>query len=88
MASERRDKLPEMEAVRWQCRRGMLELDMMLLPFFETQYKGLTVDEKVAFIDLLKENDQVLYQWFIGRQEPLVPALQDILQKIRLSKPF
>ena len=76
--------LPEMVAVRWQCRRGMLELDMILLPFFEEQYVGLTVDEKIAFIDLLKEEDQVLYQWLIGREEPVTPELTEILQKIRL----
>lgn len=78
--------LPESVSVRWQCRRGMLELDMMLLPFFESQYEDLTFDEKVAFIDLLTESDQTLYQWLIGREEPETKALKAILQKVRLFK--
>lgn len=55
-----------LEQIRWQCRRGMLELELLLLRFLETTYKGLSPDDKGLFVELLEESDQTLYQWFLG----------------------
>ena len=48
--------------LRWQCRRGMLELDLLLLPFFDKYYLGLSKSEQVLFEQLLSYQDQDLYQ--------------------------
>ncbi|MES2142245.1 MAG: succinate dehydrogenase assembly factor 2 [Pseudomonadota bacterium] len=48
--------------LRWQCRRGMLELDLLLLPFFDKYYLGLRPSEQVLFEQLLSYQDQDLYQ--------------------------
>ena len=37
------------ERLRWGCRRGMLELDMLLLPFFDEHYLNMTEKEKQSF---------------------------------------
>lgn len=33
--------------IRWKCRRGMLELDIILENFYEQQFQTLTNDEKI-----------------------------------------
>ncbi len=75
--------LPSSPSIRWQCRRGMLELDMLLLPFFDTGYERLVTEQKQAFIDLLAFPDQEIYAFLIGRQMPDSLALQSIVQQIR-----
>ena len=40
--------------IHWACRRGMRELDISIMPFFEHEYDGLSDNEKQAFIRLLE----------------------------------
>ncbi|MAA53909.1 MAG: response regulator receiver protein [Porticoccaceae bacterium] len=54
----------------WACRRGMLELDLLLGPFVESHYEHLSDTDKLAFEVLLEQEDQVLYQWLLSRQMP------------------
>ncbi len=56
--------------IRWKCRRGMLELDMMLLPFFDQHYSELNEAQQKTFDDLLDEKDPVLYLWLLGHDQP------------------
>ncbi len=76
-------ELPDVSAIRWQCRRGMLELDIILLSFFDERYKTLSVPQQKAFVQLLEFPDQELYQWVIGRSEPSDPMLQSIIEFMR-----
>lgn len=56
--------------LRWQCRRGLLELDLLFLRFLEQRYRALNTDEQVAFQRLLEQPDQMLLGWIQGQQEP------------------
>lgn len=71
------------ERVRWACRRGMLECDLFLVPFFETSYDELSIDEKALFETLLKENDVELYAWLMGTELPQHKHYEKMLNKIR-----
>lgn len=71
------------ERVKWACRRGMLELDLFLVPFFEHNYVNLTDDEKNAFQALLEESDPVLLQYLMGYIQPDEGRLLAIIEKIR-----
>lgn len=53
------------EKIRWQCRRGMLELDLILGRFFEKQFDNQSESNRTLFVELLKEADQTLYRWLI-----------------------
>lgn len=68
--------------LRWQCRRGMLELDLLLLPFVENQYSNLTLDEQQTFEELLTYTDQELYHWLIGHEPAPDATLQKMLHKV------
>lgn len=54
--------------LKWACRRGMLELDVLLEPFVERHYLGLTAEQQQAFERLLKEDDPDLFAWFMGHE--------------------
>lgn len=55
--------------VRWACRRGMLELDWLLLRFFEAYYDTLDEAAQRIFFTLLTEEDPVLHAWLTQKEE-------------------
>ncbi len=54
--------------VKWACRRGMLELDVVIMPFFEQCFDELTDTEKQNFTSLLECDDPDLFIWFMGHK--------------------
>lgn len=68
--------------VKWGCRRGMLELDLVLLPFVDQAYPELSPADQVLFQQLLECEDQDLYAWFLRRIEPDDAALRYIVRQI------
>jgi len=72
----------EMNKLRWRCRRGMRELDMVLDRFLAQDYPLLDAGSKLRFLELLEVTDPELYDWVLGRVAPpehfagLVGALQ------------
>jgi len=73
---------PERERLRWQCRRGLLELDALFMPFLEHGYAELDAAGRAAFQRLLGEQDPVLSDWFMGRAEPPDAELAALAQHI------
>ncbi len=73
----------EKNRLRWAVRRGMLELDLVLSPFLEHHYDALPPENRELFRQLLEEQDQDLFNWFIHRQQPPTAELQKIVSLIR-----
>lgn len=69
--------------LRWQCRRGTLELDTVLMDFLDHVYHTLTVDERLAFERLLHQPDVILQAWLFGHQEVADRELKEIVTKIQ-----
>ncbi len=61
--------MAEMDRIRWQCRRGLLEMDLILQRFLAEDLDSLTPDELVLFKELLGEVDTVLLAWVMGQEE-------------------
>lgn len=57
--------LPDTARLRWQCRRGLLELDLLLGGFLENCYQDLDDDLKRGFVSLLEHDDQQLLDWLM-----------------------
>jgi len=53
--------------LRWQCRRGMLELDLLLNGFLDEDYSQLSINEKDQFKNLLDYPDQTLFDLLMGK---------------------
>lgn len=70
----------------WASRRGMLELDLILLPFLENEYFGLAGDDQLRYQKLLDSEDQDLFRWLLHREQPEDVDLQRIVRLIRESR--
>ncbi len=66
----------------FNCRRGMLELDVILIPFAERYFDGLTEVQKHSFVDLLEEADPDIYTWVMGFGKPEL-KFADIIACVR-----
>lgn len=67
----------------WHSRRGMLELDLMLVPFAQEQLEQLGAAELASYRDLLAQEDQDLYAWLVGRGAAPDERLQAMVERIR-----
>jgi antitoxin CptB len=76
--------MAELDRIRWQCRRGLLEMDLILKRFLEEDLESLTPDELVLFKELLGEVDTVLLAWVMGQEK--APVRYEALIR-RLQRP-
>ncbi|HEX5364671.1 MAG TPA: succinate dehydrogenase assembly factor 2 [Gallionella sp.] len=79
-----------LERIRWRCRRGLLELDILLGRFIERHYATLNPGERDEFEALLDMPDNPLWDMIAGRaergaQEAMPGEQQALLEKIRAS---
>lgn len=68
--------------LRWKCRRGMLELDIILLGYFEKHYDELNDQDKQRFERLLEIDDTLLFAWFMESEQPEDESLKAMVMKI------
>jgi len=71
--------------LRWACRRGMLELDVLLMPFMDAGYDALTDSQKATFERLLSCDDPDLFAWFMGHQQCQDKPLDDMIKIVLAS---
>ena len=62
--------MKEIERLRWRCRRGLLELDIVLGRFIEQYYQGLDEAQLAAFDMLLDMPDTELWDMITGKVAP------------------
>jgi antitoxin CptB len=72
--------MKEMERLIWRCRRGMLELDIVLNRFMGEHYAALNEQQRAAFNALLDAPDTELWDMIAGRQETADPAKRELLE--------
>lgn len=68
----------------WACRRGMLELDSLFMPFVNEVFDLLSDADKVTFQRLLDCDDPQLFAWFMGRKlcpDPDLAKMIDVILK-------
>ena len=74
--------------LKWACRRGMLELDVLFIPFVDEAYDQLSEQEKFTFERLLTSDDPDLFAWFMGHEvckdEELNNMVQHILARVKV----
>ena len=71
--------------LRWRCRRGMRELDVLLLSFFDASFDALGSAEKARFGALLELPDPDLRAYLIAGHDSDDDALDALLDRIRSS---
>jgi len=56
--------------LRWRCRRGMKELDLLTLAYLDRHYPTAPAEEQQAFAELLELQDPLLMSYMVGRETP------------------
>lgn len=69
--------------LRWRCRRGMRELDALLLTFFDRSAARMADEEIAAFERVLELPDPVLHSYLLGRSAPEDAAIAKLVDRIR-----
>ncbi|KRT56593.1 FAD assembly factor SdhE [endosymbiont of Ridgeia piscesae] len=77
------DDSAEFNRLRWQCRRGMLELDLLLMGFLDQHYLQLDQAQLDGFDRLLRHPDQSLQAWLLQGGDGIPEALVSIINLLR-----
>jgi antitoxin CptB len=72
-----------MNRLRWKCRRGMLELDILLNQFLKIGYATLDQQAQQNFETLLEYPDTVLLSLLMGQSSASSRAIANVIQHIR-----
>lgn len=70
------------DKIFWHSRRGMLELDLLLVPFAREAFESLSLPDQMLYSDLLEEEDQDLFAWLMQRSEPSDSRFEPIIRQI------
>ena len=75
--------MSEMSRLRWLCRRGMKELDVVLVRYLDHGYLSASNAEQAQFRALLELPDPDLYNLLLGRDAVSDPERSRLLQELR-----
>lgn len=57
-------------SLKWRCRRGIREMDILFQRFLEKHFDNLSPDEQKIFEQLLDESDMDILAWIMGKLKP------------------
>ena len=75
----------DIKRLKWRCRRGLKELDVMLERFLLNGFEQLSREEQIDFKLLLEEQDLDLLEWFTGKSIPQSDSYQKLIALIRAA---
>ena len=70
------------QKIFWHSRRGMLELDLLLVPFARSVYATLSPEEQLLYQELLEQEDQDLFAWLLQKAPPADSRFEPIIGRI------
>jgi antitoxin CptB len=74
-----------LKRIRWRCRRGMLENDLVLSRFLDASADTLTEDDIANLDELLNMTDNALWDLVTGRAEAPDAALASLVARLRAA---
>ena len=81
------EKAGERSRLRWRCRRGMRELDVLLERWLDERWPDASPADRNRFDRLLDCEDDLLWDWCTGRSHPEDQDLAAILDQVRTPAP-
>ena len=73
----------ELNRLFWQSRRGMLELDVLLVPFVKEVYPGLDEEDQRRYRKLLSCEDRLVHAARRAEDEDLRRMVRMILDRVQ-----
>jgi antitoxin CptB len=68
--------------LRWRCRRGMKELDMLLTRYLDRDYHHSSLAHRQAFEALLEKSDPEILDYILGKAVPETPELDYVVCRL------
>ncbi len=75
--------MENLNSLKWKCRRGMKELDILFEYFLENFYLSSADNIKLEFKTLLEEHDNVVFSYVTGKQIPKNEEIKYIINKMK-----
>ena len=75
--------MSELNKLRWRCRRGTLELDLLLLRYLEHVYQSDPPERQQTFLRILELEDTELMSYLMTERLPTQAALAELVIAIR-----
>ena len=77
----------ELRRLRWRCRRGMRELDQLMLRYLEGPWASDSEASRAVFLRLLDTEDDKLWRWSMGYEACPDARQAQLLDYIRTLPP-
>jgi len=74
---------PGRAQLAWRCRRGLKELDVLLLRWLETRFETADAEQRALFATLLELPDPQLLGLLLGTEPPQPEGLAALLDALR-----
>jgi antitoxin CptB len=72
----------EIGRLRWRCRRGMRELDVLLTRYVDEHYARASSEDQEAFRTLLESPDPLIHAYCLGHEAPPTRVLASLIRVI------
>jgi antitoxin CptB len=69
--------------LRWRCRRGVRELDVVFDDFLRSEYSKLNNSERSGFEALLEVQDPIIMDWLFGKSKPDDKNILNIIKRLQ-----
>ena len=77
--------LEDYKRLKWRCRRGVKELDLLLQDILDNQFTDFDTDQRRAFSEFLETPDPVILDWVMRRSDQF-PARFGFIVKLLTSR--
>ncbi len=74
----------EYAELKWRCRRGMLELDILLNSYLDKSYDTMSPEQGAVFSDVLDYPDQVLFDLLLGNMQSSDQRIKQLIAEIQI----
>jgi antitoxin CptB len=78
---------PPLTQIKWHCRRGMRELDVVLERYLQQRYATAPLAEQRAFEALLELPDPQLFAYLVRRETPADPDWMNVISQLAVFEP-
>ena len=78
--------MSELSRLRWLCRRGMKEMDLLMVRYLEDVYPSASSAEQQAFESILQMQDPELYDLILGRTISSDSTIAHVIEVLRQNR--
>lgn len=76
--------MSEAAKLKWHCRRGMRELDVLLVTYCEKYYPTASEVEQRTFAQFLELQDDLIFDYLFGSSQPNTAEFIELVNKIKM----